>query len=996
MELHSLAAGGGGGSGGYLRVAPTEGLAEAGRSTSIEGPDLEIQHADDTEEDSKFRDVEAMLKGTSGAGVWAAESNLDEFFTRMYRYYYQRGFPSILASHITSLITLAFTVIFSTFLLVFVDWPNLLTCGVHDTTKCMDLATYLKWDVLVNPNLFHRLVFGYFFLFSGYWVITLLYSIPTLAQNWRMYVFYRDRLKITTRDLQTMAWPQVVAQFDALHRSGEYRVQLNNRSSVSAFHIAARVMRKDNYLIALINKNVLDLRLPCCGCAAPFTKSLEWNLHWTLLNHMFSRNFRLRPQFLTDVTALQRRFVMFGLLNLVLLPFTLLFMVMYFFLKNAEEFHKKGDYLGPRKWSPLALWKFREFNELPHVFDRRINGSYKPANEYELQFPTPVLAVVAKCMAFVAGSMAAVLLALALVDEELLLHIHILDRNLLWYIAIFSGILAISRAFIPTPEQSVLSPDRAMRKLVAYLHYMPKRWRGRFNTYDVRDEFLELYQVKVVLFLQEILGTITTPLLLLFAMPRRAHHIIEFVKRVSVTQDNLGSMCGYALFDLRKFGNAKYGAPRHASKLWRSRQGKMEKSLLSFQANYPEWSAESDGVELLQMLTHFQAAQSAAITGRGIGMGMGMSAAAGMIPAGRLGPGAMEATGYMGHPGATAPIGVPGWGIGSSGFVRSDLDASMHGKGVVKASDGAASLNYGRGSGLNAFGSALGASAGRWGVGMSGSAGHWGAGVGGSLSALRGSASAVGVAASRAKATGVAGSYAASPAGGPAGPRRVPGGGWHMGGDAKLAAHNEAAHGGEAAAHARVPQPAAGDAETLPTGSASPPFARAGVDGATGDGSGLGSKVTDPRAPSALDLGRASGSGAGAGGAGMAASPAVPADGARAPTAARQRMGLGATELGFGASPAAGHIPLPGSPPRVGKLLGARGLHAGRAMTGEFVWNPYEPLSAQSLLLPLGALTPAQQENHFFWLDRFYEAHADTGAAPSGGPPRGADPDSRV
>lgn len=39
-------------------------------------------------------------------------------------------------------------------------------------------------------------------------------------------------------------------------------------------------------------------------------------------------------------------------------------------------------------------------------------------------------------------------------------------------------------------------------------------------------------------------------------------------------------------------------------------------------------------------------------------------------------------------------------------------------------------------------------------------------------------------------------------------------------------------------------------------------------------------------------------------------------------------------------------------------------------MTGQFVWNPFEPLSAQSLLLPLAALTPEQQENHFFWLDR--------------------------
>lgn len=57
-------------------------------------------------------------------------------------------------------------------------------------------------------------------------------------------------------------------------------------------------------------------------------------------------------------------------------------------------------------------------------------------------------------------------------------------------------------------------------QVVAYTHYMPNSWRGRTNTYDVRDEFLSLYQFKVVLFLQEIVGAVTTPFLLLFSLPR--------------------------------------------------------------------------------------------------------------------------------------------------------------------------------------------------------------------------------------------------------------------------------------------------------------------------------------------------------------------------------------------------------------------------------------------------------------------------------------------
>jgi len=39
--------------------------------------------------------------------------------------------------------------------------------------------------------------------------------------------------------------------------------------------------------------------------------------------------------------------------------------------------------------------------------------------------------------------MAAVLLLLTLVDEELLLHIHLLDRNLLWFVAACSRVVLV-------------------------------------------------------------------------------------------------------------------------------------------------------------------------------------------------------------------------------------------------------------------------------------------------------------------------------------------------------------------------------------------------------------------------------------------------------------------------------------------------------------------------------------------------------------------------
>jgi hypothetical protein len=44
----------------------------------------------------------------------------------------------------------------------------------------------------------------------------------------------------------------------------------------------SRIMRKENFLTAMLNKEVLDLRLPMLwlGQRVMLTKILEWNLYW--------------------------------------------------------------------------------------------------------------------------------------------------------------------------------------------------------------------------------------------------------------------------------------------------------------------------------------------------------------------------------------------------------------------------------------------------------------------------------------------------------------------------------------------------------------------------------------------------------------------------------------------------------------------------------------------------------------------------------------------
>lgn len=68
----------------------------------------------------------------------------------------------------------------------------------------------------------------------------------------------------------------MVARFLEKQRSGEYRVSISQQE-LTAHDVASRILRRENFLIALIDQNVLDLRpvIPVLGQCARLT-GLLW------------------------------------------------------------------------------------------------------------------------------------------------------------------------------------------------------------------------------------------------------------------------------------------------------------------------------------------------------------------------------------------------------------------------------------------------------------------------------------------------------------------------------------------------------------------------------------------------------------------------------------------------------------------------------------------------------------------------------------------------
>lgn len=156
-------------------------------------------------------------------------------------------------------------------------------------------------------------------LFSAFYVWQIVTFVLSTQRLIDMYNFYTHLLRIPDEDIQTISWPEVVRRISAI-REENPMTALSSASTAAphagaatakldAHDVANRIMRQENYLIALFNKELLDLRAPLPGPFARFvtseegkgrtlTRALEWNLRFCLMEYLFDPTGKVRKVFL--------------------------------------------------------------------------------------------------------------------------------------------------------------------------------------------------------------------------------------------------------------------------------------------------------------------------------------------------------------------------------------------------------------------------------------------------------------------------------------------------------------------------------------------------------------------------------------------------------------------------------------------------------------------------------------------------------------------------
>ncbi|KAL9598786.1 MAG: hypothetical protein Q9219_004284 [cf. Caloplaca sp. 3 TL-2023] len=530
---------------------------------------------------------------------WVNVEDLDNFLGDVYEYFLGNGIWSILLNRLLNLLTLAFVVGFSIFLGSCINFSKIRSSHtmseilIPKCTKNMSNTTnFLLW------------------LFMFFWVGKLFQYLLDIRRLHRLHNFYRYLLDIPDTDIQTVSWQEIVKRLMALRDvnpataagvSERHRRFTGSqpKQRMDAHDIANRLMRRDNYLIALFNKDILDftLPLPFLRNRQLFSRTLEWNLSFCILDFVFDDQGQVRRLFLKDThrralsDGLRSRFLFAGFMNTICAPFIIIYFIMLYFFRYFNEYQKNPSQIGTRQYTPFAEWKFREFNELLHLFQRRVNMSYPFASRYIDQFPKDKTIQISRFVAFVAGALASILFLASVIDPELFLGFEIThDRTVLFYLGVFTTIWAVARGAVPE-ENLVFDPEFALTNVIEYTHYLPNQWRGRLHSDEVRSEFALLYRMKVLVFLEEILGIIFTPFILWFSLPKCSDRLVDFFREFTVHVDGLGYVCSFAVFDFKKGPNGTASHEVHTNpdlreEYYATKDGKMLASYYGFMDNY--------------------------------------------------------------------------------------------------------------------------------------------------------------------------------------------------------------------------------------------------------------------------------------------------------------------------------------------------------------------------------------------------------------------------
>ena len=587
--------------------------------------DIHHQYQDDHHHHLNHDDNEVLIHVVSSDPSTYDSTNswqpliqdLDFFLSSVYRFHSRSGLTCIVVDSLLSLIQFLFILFFSIFVIHMINYHLIFNHQQLEPNKKITIRDVILPvnSIILSPFEIFLLVFA-----AIYFVYRVLRSLRNISINISINNFFKNVLKV--KDVNNYTWNEIMSKL-IVHQRLFNLSDNKTDTSLTELDIINRIMRHDNYLIALMNRGLIPVHFRLIGTnksITHFNNNFLWNLKFLLFkspfSSLFETNWRLKSLY-RDIRLKEEASKTFArnckrlaLLNLIFSPLIFLFSLLNSFFVHAEAVKRDpSGTFGARVWSVYTRIFCRHFNELDHSLNERLDRGFKSAVKFCDSFSDPLTVIIARHLSFISSSILAVLLLLTIYDEDVLSVEHVLS-----IMTVLGVIIAISHSF---SDDNRLPPKYSREELYSqtlkHLHYLPS-----FGP-SSKDYFNNvLFQYRIVFLVESLISPLITPFILYFSLSNKSNEIIDFFRNFTVEVTGVGDVCSFALMNFKRNGNkqvfvditddVEQDVPEQVDQPvshhdttqdmnMNTSGGKLELSLVNFQLQNPNWNPNHESLQ---------------------------------------------------------------------------------------------------------------------------------------------------------------------------------------------------------------------------------------------------------------------------------------------------------------------------------------------------------------------------------------------------------------
>jgi hypothetical protein len=130
--------------------------------------------------------------------------------------------------------------------------------------------------------------------------------------------------------------------------------------------------------------------------------------------------------------------------NLISIPFTVIILGLYLIIKYGEQIYRNPGMLFQRRINISTKWKLRFYNELPNLYDERLDRITNNMDKIINTYNSSVGNIIVRFLTFLVGSGFVIVLILSFIANEEFAQLEIIpNHNVIWFLGVSGTLLLI-------------------------------------------------------------------------------------------------------------------------------------------------------------------------------------------------------------------------------------------------------------------------------------------------------------------------------------------------------------------------------------------------------------------------------------------------------------------------------------------------------------------------------------------------------------------------